>query len=218
MEKAAAGKPILETFTEFLTNTFGSVGSLLQNGPSGLGAVVFVLVFLALIFAMVTGAAISPNLKALLNRFMALGTACFVISALTAFAGNYLGKEHQLMLTFSPDFEVDNLPAPTFKPNNGKGDFKSGYIFAITKDSQIQINFDKAIKAVKALKAENVAVLGKLSEVREFAASQATQVEALTQTFKTVAAAKPKLSADESRALDQIGGRLIRMNRNMQVP
>lgn len=218
MEKSGTGDNPLQGFTDFLTKTFGGAGDLLATGPAGLGALVFILVFLALIFAMVTGSAISPNLKSLLNRFMWLGTACFLASVAAGLVGGYMGKRHELMLTFSPDFEVENLPVPTFTPNTGKGDFKSGYIFAIGKDSQIKINFDHAIKAVKALRQAKLTVMNELGEAKVSAAMQAVQLEALDNSFKTVEAAGPKLNAVEVRALNDIGGGLSQIRRNMIIP
>lgn len=218
MEKNETGVNQLQWFTDVLTKTFGGAGDLLAIGPAGLGALVFILVFLVLMFAMVTGSVISPNVKSLLNRFMWLGTACFLASVAAGLVGGYMGKKHELMLTFSPDFEAENLPAPTFTPNTGNGDFKSGYTFAIAKNSQIKINFDHAIKAVKALKQGKLAVMNELGEAKVNAAFREVQLEALGDFLKTVEAAGSKLNADEVRALNDIGGGLDKIRRNMLIP
>jgi hypothetical protein len=124
----------------------------LQYGFLGFGVVVFVLVFIILFQ---NKPAADEGVRALRKRFLGAGVFCFVIAVVAAIAEPILSKpispprEHNLTVTFSPDFSEYGLPEPAISLFPQGFDLARDTPFGLGESATISIRVDRIIQHVR---------------------------------------------------------------------
>lgn len=157
---------------------FDTVVKLVNIGFAGVGVVVLLFVFIILM----QGKPADAGTQRLRHRFLTLGMAfaffCGVLSVVTPLLAPRPegdGKPADMLLSFSPRFETEGLPAPSITLPDGEV-VPPGKRFA-ARGGQVLVSVDEALKSVATLKETALA----LAETASAAQNQAdTAVAALT--------------------------------------
>src|SRR5688572_5562576 len=148
--------------SEFL----GIVVQLVQLGAIGLAAVLLVAVFLIV----AKGGKVDPATSRLRHSFLRYGVLCVLAFGLLDLAQFWLAgqravSEHKVSLTFSPDFEVNELPLPRIQLPDGP--VAPSTQFPVARDMQIVVSVEAALKRVRDLKQATEAVIRESTEIQE---------------------------------------------------
>lgn len=164
---------------------FQTIVSLVNIGFAGVGVAVLLLVFVILM----RGKAADSETNDLYKRFMAWGMSFAFFCGILAVIGPLVAPRPvisappEMLLSFSPSFTTEGLPAPSITLPNGNS-VDAGARFP-AQPGQILVRVDDALKQVQTLKQTAVA----LAETAASAQKQAdTAVAALTSAQSTPSA------------------------------
>lgn len=174
------------------TGLFDTVIKLVNVGFAGVGVVVLLLLFIILM----KGASADEATQRLRNRFLTWGMSFAFFCGILALVGPWLNpalppaKPADMLLSFSPRFESEGLPAPNITLPNGKI-VSPGTSFP-AQSGQVLVSVDDALKQVASLK--KVALT--LANTAKEAQKQADEaVESLTESGGAAPASAPVAAA-----------------------
>ncbi len=168
---------------------FDTIVKLVNVGFAGVGVVVLLLVFIILM----RGQKATAGTQQLRHRFLTLGMAfaffCGVLSVVAPLLAPrpvVTGEPTEMLLSFSPRFETEGLPAPSITLPDGET-VAPGKSF-VAEGGQVLVSIDEALKSVATLKGTALA----LAETASAAQKQAdSAVAALTASQTAQGSAPP---------------------------
>ena len=172
---------------------FDTVVKLVNIGFAGVGIAVLLFVFIILL----QGKPADEGTQQLRQRFLSLGMAfaffCGVLSVLAPLLApkQVIAKPANMLLSFSPRFESEGLPAPDITLPDGQM-VPPGKTFE-ARDGQVLVSVDDALKNVAALKQSALALADTASKAQQ----QADTATAALAATKDGTAAAPAVEAQQ---------------------
>ena len=172
---------------------FDTVVKLVNIGFAGVGVVVLLFVFIILM----QGKPADAGTQRLRQRFLTLGMAFAFFCGLLSVVAPLIAprpvnaKPADMLLSFSPRFESEGLPAPDITLPNGEM-VPPGKTFK-AQDGQVLVSLDDALKSVAALKQTALT----LADTASAAQKQADTATAALAEAKDGAASAPAAAAQE---------------------
>jgi len=172
---------------------FDTVVKLVNIGFAGVGVVVLLFVFIILM----QGKPADTGTQHLRQRFLSLGMAfaffCGLLSVVTPLLApkQVIAKPANMLLSFSPRFESEGLPAPDITLPDGQM-VPPGKTFE-ARDGQVLVSVDDALKNVAALKQTALTLADTASKAQQ----QADSATAALAATKDGAAPAPVVEAKQ---------------------
>lgn len=172
---------------------FGTIVNLVNIGFAGVGVAVLLLLFVILM----RDKPVDAGSQKLRNRFLTWGMSFAFFCGILAVVGPLLaprpvGSAPNMILSFSPRFETEGLPAPSITLPDGVA-VAPGKTF-VAQQGQVLVSVDDALKSIATLK-ETALTLAKANAAAQSQAD--TAIAALTRAQGTVA---PPVAAAQTQA------------------
>ncbi len=174
---------------------FGTIVNLVNIGFAGVGVAVLLLLFVILM----RDKPVNSGSQKLRNRFLTWGMSFAFFCGILAVVGPLLaprpvGSAPNMILSFSPKFETEGLPAPGITLPDGVI-VAPGKAFA-AQQGQVLVSVDDALKSIATLK-ETALTLAKAN-----AAAQDQADKAVAKLTQSQGAVTPPVAATQSQAED----------------
>lgn len=176
-----------------------TVVKLVNLGFAGVGVVVLLLLFIILM----RDKPVDDATQRLRNRFLTWGMSFAAFCGLLAFIGPLVapapasavaGKPAEMLLSFSPRFDTEMLPAPSITLPDGRT-VAPGTVFP-AQSGQVLVSVDEALKSVAALKQAALT----LADTAKKAQNQADEAVARAAESKADSAGEGEMPAPVASA------------------